>query len=348
MAYTINLAPSGHEFVASDQDNLLKAAQDAGIALPYGCLNGACRSCRAQVLAGRISYPDGPPKALMPQDEIEGFTLLCCAHPDSDLELHVDEFSPDQKIEVRTLPVRVKTKRMLAHDVVQLTLELREGEELRYVPGQYVDILLRDGRRRAFSIANAARADNTLELHIRWVVDGAFSSYVAEHMKERSLLRLRGPLGSFFLRNEPPMPSLLVAGGTGLAPIKSMVEDALIHGRSEPMYIYWGVRAMRDLYLHETMLEWAAGYDNVSYTPVLSEEPQATGSAWTGRTGFVHTAVLEDFDDLSGFEAYLSGPPPMVNAGRASFIERGLNPANLHADSFEHAFETGHEAVAAA
>lgn len=347
MTYSIHLSPSGHEFEASDQDSLLKCAQDAGIALPYGCLNGACRSCRAQVLAGRISYPDGPPKALMPQDEVEGFTLLCCAHAESDLELHVDEFSPDQNIEVRTLPVRVKTKRMLAHDVVALTLELREGEHLAYVPGQYVDILMRDGRRRAFSIANAARADHTLELHIRWVADGAFSSYVAEHLKERSLLRLRGPLGSFFLRKEPPMPSLFVAGGTGIAPIKGMIEDALMQGWREPMHLYWGVRAVRDLYLHEGLLEWAATYDNLTYTPVLSE-PQAGDSEWRGRTGFVHAAVLEDFDDLSRFDAYLSGPPPMVNAGREPFIERGLDPANLHADSFEHAFETGHEAVAAA
>lgn len=346
MSYAIHLEPSGHDFVAGDQENLLKQAQEAGISLPYGCLNGACRSCRARVLAGRITYPDGPPKALMPQDEVEGFTLLCCAHAASDLELHIDEFAPEQKIEVRTLPVRVESKQMLAHDVLGLTLELREGDILNFAAGQYVDILMRDGRRRAFSIANAARADNTLDLQVRCVAGGAFSTYLAEHLVERALLRIRGPLGSFFLRKELAMPSVLIAGGTGLAPIKAMIEDAIVNGWDQPLHLYWGVRAVRDLYLHDTLLEWERAYTNLGYTPVLSEPDDADD--WGGRTGLVHRAVVEDFDDLSGHTAYLSGPPSMVNAGREAFIELGLDPINLHADSFEHAYETGHESVAAA
>lgn len=322
-------------------ESVLDAALRQGLALPYGCRNGACRSCRGRILAGGVEYPGGPPKSLGPLDDAQGFALLCMAHPTSDLQIQVEEIDSEQQITVRNLPCRVVAKRALAHDVVSLELALPTAERLQYLPGQYVDILLRDGRRRAFSIANAPREDDRLELQIRHVPGGTFSDYVFQHLKERALLRLRGPLGSFYLRTRDRRPVILMAGGTGFAPIKAIVEGALAAQFPQRMHLYWGARARRDLYLDPLARAWAAEHAGFEYTPVLSQpEP---GEHWTGRTGLVHQAVLDDHPDLSPFAVYASGPPVMVAAGREQFAGRGLDPAAYHSDSFDYAYETGHD-----
>lgn len=293
------------------------------------------------MLEGEVRYPDGVPKALSPLDVAQGFALLCMARPAGDLRVQVEEFDPAENIVVRNLPCRVARKHTLAHDVIGLELMLPASERLQFLPGQYVDVLLRDGRRRAFSIANAPREDDRLELQIRHVPGGAFSEYVAHHLKERALLRLRGPLGSFYLRTKDPGPIILMAGGTGFAPVKAIVEGALAGGFEQSIHLYWGVRARHDLYMHDLADAWAAEHDRVAYVPVLSE-PRAD-EAWTGRTGFVHEAVLADFSDLSPFSVYASGPPVMVEAGREHFAARGLDPARFHSDSFDYAYATGHD-----
>jgi CDP-4-dehydro-6-deoxyglucose reductase len=263
------------------------------------------------------------------------------ARATSDLRIEVEEIDSEQKIVVRNLPCRVSGKRQLAHDVVGLELMLPASERLQYLPGQYLDVLLRDGRRRAFSLANAPREDDRLELQIRHVPGGTFSEYVFHHLKERALLRLRGPLGSFYLRKKDHRPVILMAGGTGFAPIKAIVEGALADGFAAKMHLYWGVRSRRDLYMHELASTWAAEHEALEYTPVLSEPlPE---EQWTGRTGFVHHALMEDFADLSPFTVYASGPPIMVTGGREAFIARGLEPARFHSDSFDYAYETGHD-----
>jgi CDP-4-dehydro-6-deoxyglucose reductase len=336
----IHIEPSGHELHAEPDESVLDAALRQGLALPYGCRNGACRSCKARVLEGQVDYPDGLPKSLTPLDTAQGFALLCMAHPTTDLRIEVEEIDSEQKIVVRNLPCRVAQKRQLAHDVIGLELMLPASERLQYLPGQYVDVLLRDGRRRAFSLANAPREDDRLELQIRHVPGGTFSEYVFHHLKERALLRLRGPLGSFYLRKKDHQPVILMAGGTGFAPVKAIVEGALAGGFPGKIHLYWGVRARRDLYMHDLASAWAAGHDGLAYTPVLSE-PLAEDQ-WSGCRGFVHDAVLEEFADLSPFTVYVSGPPIMVRAGREKFIARGLDPARFHSDSFDYAYETGH------
>lgn len=338
----VHLRPSGHEFEVVAGESILEAALRQGVTLPYGCQSGACRSCRARLIEGAVHYPGGPPAALEASDEANGFVLLCAAHPAAGpLALEVEELSPDLGIKVHTFPARVAVKRQLAHDVIGLTLQLPAAQRLRFLAGQYVDVLLRDGRRRAFSLASAPQQDQRLEFQIRRVPGGAFSEYVFSHLKERALLRLRGPLGSFYLRKQRGLPVILVAGGTGFAPIKSLVEDALAEGFDQAMHIYWGVRARRDLYLDDLAREWAARHPRVSYTPVLSEpRPE---DQWTGRTGFVHEAVLADFPDLAGYVVYMSGPPAMVAAGRESFTAHNLRPADIHADAFELAHQTGHD-----
>jgi CDP-4-dehydro-6-deoxyglucose reductase len=341
--HRIHIEPSGHELVAEPDESVLDAALRQGLALPYGCRNGACRSCKGRILEGEVDYPEGVPRALTALDTAQGFALLCTACAVSDLRIEVEEIDSDQKIVVRNLPCRVVEKHQLAHDVVGLELALPASERLQYLPGQYVDVLLRDGRRRAFSIANAPRDDDRLELQIRHVPDGTFSEYVFHHLKERALLRLRGPLGSFYLRRRDDHPVILVAGGTGLAPVKAIIEGALAAGFAERMHLYWGVRALRDLYLHDQVEAWASAHDRFAYTPVLSEpEP---GDEWTGCRGFVHEAVLADYPDLSTFTVYASGPPVMVSAAREQFTARGLDPAGFHSDSFEYAYETGHDAA---
>ncbi len=340
MSNLIHIEPSGHELHAEPDESVLDAALRQGLALPYGCRNGACRSCKGRILEGRVEYPGGAPKSLTSLDVAQGFALLCMAHPTTDLRIEVEEIDSEQKIVVRNLPCRVAQKRQLAHDVIGLELMLPASERLQYLPGQYVDVLLRDGRRRAFSLANAPREDDRLELQIRHVPGGTFSEYVFHHLKERALLRLRGPLGSFYLRKKDHQPVILMAGGTGFAPVKAIVEGALAGGFPGKIHLYWGVRARRDLYMHDLASAWAAGHDGLAYTPVLSE-PLAEDQ-WSGGRGFVHDAVLEDFADLSPFTVYVSGPPIMVRAGREKFIARGLDPARFHSDSFDYAYETGH------
>ena len=341
MSYRIHIEPSGHEFTAEADESVLDAALRHGLALPYGCRNGACRSCKGRVLEGELHYPGGVPPALAPLDTAQGFALLCTAHPRGDLRIEVEEIDSEQDIVVRNLPCRVVAKQWLTHDVMGLELALPASERLQFLPGQYVDILLRDGRRRAFSIANAPRADDRLELQIRHVPGGAFSDYVFDHLKERALLRLRGPLGSFYLRTKDPRPVILMAGGTGFAPIKAIVEGAFAAGFGEPVHLYWGARAKRDLYMHDLALRFAAEHAGFEYVPVLSEPREE--DAWSGRTGFVHQAVLDDFADLSGHAVYASGPPIMVAAAREHFPDRGLDIGRLHSDSFDYAYATGHD-----
>ncbi|MDX1432485.1 MAG: CDP-6-deoxy-delta-3,4-glucoseen reductase [Gammaproteobacteria bacterium] len=341
MSFRVHIEPSGNEFEVSPEESVLEAALRQGVVLPYGCRNGACRSCKARVLAGEIHYPGGPPKGLTPADIARGDALLCSAHAVTDLTIAAEELGSGRDLQARTLPCRVAAKRQLAHDVVGLELVLPAAERLQYLPGQYVDIVLRDGRRRAFSIANAPRPDDRLELHVRVVPGGSFSEHVAHHLKERALLRIHGPLGAFYLRRDASRPAILMAGGTGFAPVKAMIEGALTEGSGPDLHLYWGVRARRDLYMDELARGWAREHTRLTYVPVLSEP--APGDGWAGRTGFVHERVLEDFPDLGGFAVYMSGPPVMVRAGSEAFTARGLEPEHCYSDSFDYAYETGHD-----
>jgi len=338
---TITLQPSGQTFEAAAGEPVLDAALRAGISLPYGCRNGACRSCAAHVVSGQVHYPNGIPKALDRLERDAGNALLCAATATGELVVQVDGLDGDGFSPVRTLLCRVMAKTLLAHDVAGLELALPAGERLAFRAGQYVDIALRDGRRRAFSLANPPHRDERLELHVRRVPGGSFSGHVVDGLRERSLLRIVGPLGSFWLRKAQERPVILMAGGTGFAPVKSIIEDALHTGFDQPMTLYRGVRAVRDLYLDELVQGWAREHPRLHYVPVLSAP--GPDDAWGGRTGLVHEAVLADHADLSSHAIYMSGPPAMVNAARSAFALRGVDLAYMHADAFEHAWETGHD-----
>lgn len=334
MSYQIRTEPGGHHFTVEPGETLLAAALRQGVGLPYGCRNGTCGSCAAELVSGRVGYPSGKTEALTGQPA--GTCLACQAVPESDLVLSVRELASVGGIEVRTLPCRVVQKEILSHDVARLYLKLPEGQRLQFFAGQYLEFILRDGRRRAFSIANAPHDDALIELHLRHVPRGEFTDYVFESMKERTILRIQAPLGTFFLREESERPVILMGGGTGFAPLKGMIEHAFHLGIERPMHLYWGVRSRRDLYLPDLPLLWARDHANLSYTPVLSE-PDID---WTGRRGFVHEAVVADYPDLSGFEVYMSGPPVMVQAGRTAFESHGLGREHMYSDAFEYAADS--------
>ena len=338
MPFRVRIAPSGKSFTVDDDERILAAALRQGVHLPYDCRNGTCGSCRARVVDGEVAYPDGRPAALTDRDREQGNALLCSALARADLVVEAEEGDPAQAVPVRTLPCRVARREQLAHDVMRLYLKLPESQRLRFRAGQYIDILTRDGQKRAFSLANPPHDDAFLELHVRHVPGGTFSEYVFGSLEDKALLRIRGPKGRFVLREASPRPMIFVAGGTGFAPIKGIVEHALAEGVERPMWVYWGVRARRDLYLDATARQWAAGHPGLRYVPVLSEPDAA--DAWTGRTGFVHQAVAADFPDLSGYDVYASGPPVMVNAARDAFVAQGLPPEHMYSDAFEYAYAT--------
>lgn len=333
MAHQVTLQPSGHQFAVADGATILEAALDAGIHLPYGCKNGACGACKGKVLSGQVDYGAAQEQALPAAERMAGLALFCCAKPLTDLVLEVREVSAAQDIPVKTLPCRVEQLERVADDVMLIRLKLPTNERLQFLAGQYVEFLLPDGKRRAFSLANPPHHDDLLELHIRYVPGGNFTEHVFNTMKLKDILRIEGPFGSFFLREESDKPILLVAGGTGFAPIKSLIEHALHIGVQRPMHLYWGARDRAGLYLLPLAERWAAEHAQLKFTPVLSE-PDA---GWTGRSGLVHQAVLADYPDLSRYQAYVCGAPAMCEAALRDFTAHGLPQDEFFADVFSYA-----------
>lgn len=336
MSFKVRIEPSGHEFHTRGNETILEAALREGFNLPYSCRNGACGTCKGKVLAGRVNPGDYEPKALSEAERAEGKALFCRAVPLTDVVIEAREIGAAKDIIIKIMPCRVAKMERLAPDVMALYLKLPQNERLQFLAGQYIDILLKDGRRRGFSLANAPHDDAFLQLHVRHVPGGQFSGYVFGEMKEKALLRFEGPLGTFFLREDDgERPIILVAGGTGFAPMKGILEHAFHVGLKRPIHLYWGARARVDLYLHELALSWERDHPNFRYTPVLSQaRPE---DHWTGRTGYVHAAVAEDHRDLRAYDVYASGPPQMVEAAKAAFAAQGLDPDRLFYDSFEYA-----------
>jgi CDP-4-dehydro-6-deoxyglucose reductase, E3 len=335
MTYQVHLARSKLRFVVEPGETVLAAGLRQGLAMPFGCQSGTCASCRVRLLEGQVEHADAP-RALSQAELDAGYILMCQAQPRSDLELRLEQPERLHELRPRTLPLRVLERKALSHDVVGLVAKLPHGEPFRYLPGQYVDFLLPDGRRRSFSIANAPSAAETLEFHMRVTAGGLFAHYAQESMPERAILRIEGPLGAFYLREDSDRPVVMVAGGTGFAPIKAMLERALAAGPDRPFHLFWGARSRRDLYLHDLAMAWASRHPQLRYTPVLSE-PDAD---WQGERGFVHEAVLRAHPVLAGHEGYLAGPPVMVHAGKRAFTDAGLDADHLYYDSFDYAFET--------
>ena len=333
MTYQVTIQPSGHQFTIEEGESILDGALKHGILFPYGCRGGSCGTCFGKVLEGRIEFPDGLPLGLMESEYEEGKALFCVAEARSDLVLDVREIRSREEIRVKTLPAKVISLQKLAPDVMRMRLVLPATERLMFRAGQYLDFLLRNRRRRAFSIANAPVHDEFLELHIRHVPDGEFTEMVFSKLKENSLVRLEAPLGDFYVRAESNRPLLMIAGGTGFAPIKAMIEQLQAEGDTRPILFYWGALSEQDLYLRDLVERWVKP-GVFTFVPVLSAAKP--DDHWTDRTGYVHEAVASDISDLAAYDVYMAGPPVMIMAARQRFLQQGLPSEQLFSDSFEY------------
>ena len=336
MTFTVTVQPSGHSFDVQRDETVLAAAIRQGVGLPYGCKDGACGSCKSRLLEGRVIHGAHQLKALSPAEEEAGFVLTCCATPQTDLVIESREVVGGGMFPVKKMPCRVTSIDKPAPDVAVLRLQLPANDRLQYHAGQYVEFILRDGSRRSYSMANAPHTQEQqpgIELHIRHMPGGKFTDHVFGTMKEKEILRLEGPFGSFFLREDSDKPLVLLASGTGFAPIKAIIEHMEHKGIRRPAVLYWGCRSRADLYLHEWAEQAAQRLPNLRYVPVLSEPKP--DDHWSGRTGFVHQAVMEDLPDLSGYQVYACGAPVMVESAQRDFVAKCQLPAEeFYADSF--------------
>lgn len=334
MAYRVKLQPSGHEFACAGDSYVLTAGLAAGCNLPYSCRVGMCRSCRAKLVSGEVELADYLPHVLTPEMQAQNLVLLCRAKPKSDLVVEVTELTLTAQ-KPKIIPCRVKRIERVTPDIAILSLRLPQNENMRFAAGQYVDVLLAGDQRRAYSIATAPRTEGVIdiELHVRHTPGGLFTDHLFSAMKERDLLKFEAPLGTFYLREESDKPVVFLASGTGFAPVKSIIEYMAARQIARPISLYWGGRRRADLYRYDLAESWTRSIPDFRFVPVLSEpEPE---DHWHGRTGFVHSAVVEDMPDLSGHEVYASGNPLMVDAARADFSNLcGLPEDAFFADAF--------------
>jgi CDP-4-dehydro-6-deoxyglucose reductase len=336
--FTVRIEPHGREIRVRPEQNVLDAALAAGLNIPHSCKAGHCGSCRARLLAGEIHYPRGRPAGLTANEAARGRVLLCQALARSDLVVETRLVARAPEVEIKRMPCRVAARTLLAPDVLRIDLRLPAAEALEFRPGQYLDVLLDDDRRRSFSIASPPHDAGTLELHVRRVAGGGFTGRLFDELPVGSLLRIEAPIGQFAY--EPgPAPLLLVAGGTGFAPIKSILRHELetqpAASAGRPVHLFWGARQAVDVYEDALVQRWAGEHPRLRFTAVLSEAGQA--AAPHHRLGLVHECVLREYPDLAGCDAWVAGPPGLVEAVRREFIAAGLPEERLRFDSFDYA-----------
>ncbi len=335
MSFNVTVQPSGRAFVAQADEALLAAAIRQGIGLPYGCKDGACGSCKCKKLEGSVTHGPHQSKALSPEEEANGFILTCCATANSDVVIESRQVTDESAYPIKKMPVRVASMARASHDVMVVRLQLPASDVFKYHAGQYVEFLLRDGDRRAYSMGNAPHTQTDtpgVELHIRHMPGGKFTDHVFGPMKEKEILRVEGPYGSFFLREDSTKPMVLLASGTGFAPIKALIEHMQFKNITRPAVLYWGGRRPADLYMHDWVQARVAEMPHLRYVPVISDALPEDN--WTGRTGFVHKAVLQDIPDLSGHQVYACGAPIVVDSAQADYTAAGLPADEFYADSF--------------
>jgi CDP-4-dehydro-6-deoxyglucose reductase, E3 len=335
MSFTVTVQPSGRSFTVQPEQAILAAGMAQGVGLPYGCKDGACGSCKCKKLEGTVVHGVHQSKALSPEEEANGYILTCCGVPQSDLVLESRQVASADAFAIKKMPVRVSLLEKKSPDVMLVKIQLPATDVMQYHAGQYVEFLLRDGSRRAYSMANAphtlVEGAPAVELHIRHMPGGKMTDHVFGAMKEKEILRIEGPFGGFYLR-ESDKPIVMLASGTGFAPIKALIEHLQFKGITRPTTLYWGGRRPQDLYMHDWLLAKLTEMPHLRYVPVVSDAlPE---DAWTGRTGFVHNAVLQDFPQLSGVQVYACGAPIVVDSARAAYIAAGLPEDEFYADAF--------------
>ena len=334
--FSVTVEPSGRVFSVDQSENILSAGIRQGIGMPYGCKDGACGSCKCKMLSGSVVHGTHQAKALSPEEEAAGFVLTCCAVPQTDVVLESRQVTEAGAFPIKKLPTRVSSLAKVSPDVMIVKLQLPANDAFQYHPGQYVEFLLRDGARRSYSMANAPAEGAQMELHIRHMPGGKFTVHVFGPMKEKEILRIEGPFGSFFLREDSAKPIVMLASGTGFAPIKALLENMVAKGISRPTTLYWGGRRPSDLYMQDWIVDLAKTHAWLTYVPVISDA--VPEDAWNGRTGFVHRAVLQDFADLTGHQVYACGAPIVVESAQKDFVAQAQLPSEeFFADAFTSA-----------
>jgi CDP-4-dehydro-6-deoxyglucose reductase, E3 len=329
--FTVRLAHTEKSFLVAPEESILAASKRAGLALPYSCLSGRCGSCAARVVSGRWRY-EHPPTALS-SAEHRDHALLCQAHAETDLELALSDLEAVAKQRVQQVSARLTQKLLIAPEVLALRLEPEQPlSDPTHLAGQYLEFVLADGKRRPFSIANAPRADQSLELHVRKVAGGGFTQSLFEQSQLGDRFEIDLPHGTFVPRADSDRQLIFVAGGTGFAPIKALLEHFAEQNPARSAHLYWGARVASDFYRPEQIDIFKSQMPNLLYTGVLSEQANAET-----RYGNLHDVLLEDYPNLLGVDVYMSGPPAMISAARAAFLAAGLPEDRLYYDSFEFA-----------
>lgn len=332
MKHNIEVLPSEAKFECAADETILSAALNSGVILPYGCKNGVCASCKSEIVEGEVDYGNYQQKALSDEEKAQGKVLTCCARPLTPIKLKARALTGLGDFPVLKMPCRVNSIEFPVADVAILKLQLPTNQVFQFNAGQYVEFILRDGSRRSYSMANSPSETGQIELHIRHLPGGLFTDKVFSTMKARDILRLEGPIGTFFLRDSNK-PVVLLASGTGFAPIKSLVEDAFENKTTRDFVFYWGARTRKELYMLELAEKWQQEYENFKFIPVLSEPTEQCH--WNGRVGYVHQAVMQDYPSLTSHQVYACGAPIVIDSAQADFTKQcGLPEDEFYADSF--------------
>jgi CDP-4-dehydro-6-deoxyglucose reductase len=336
LSFNVSVLPSNRSFTVASDEPILTAGIRQGVAMPYGCKDGACGSCKCKMLEGKVVHGTHQPKALSAEEEAAGYILTCCGKPLSDIVLESRQVTSADAFPIKRMPSRVISLEKKSHDVMVVQLQLPASDTLQYKAGQYIEFIMRDGARRSYSMASAphiAAESKTLKLHIRHMPGGKFTDHVFGEMKEKEIQRIEGPFGSFYLHEDSEKPIVLLASGTGFAPIKAILQHMQHKGITRPTTLYWGGRRPADLYMNDWVLAQVAAMPNLTYVPVISNAlPE---DEWTGRTGFVHQAVMADFPDLSNTQVYACGAPIVIDSAHADFVKLCKLPEDeFYADSF--------------
>ncbi len=339
MPFSVSNQRNNSCFVSHDDETILDAALRDSRIYPYGCRSGVCGACKSDLISGKVDYGTYEDFALTNEEKAQGKVLLCQAIPQQDVVIDVEEIMTGADIQIKMLPCRVGKIERVAADVVRLFLTLPKTQTFNFIAGQYLDIILKDGQRRSFSIANLPQQalQQGLELHIRHVVGGHFTPRVFDAMKASDLLRFEGPFGTYFLQSETDKPIIMIAGGTGFAPIQGLFQQAVAQNPKHDIHLFWGARDQQDLYMDDQVKQWLETYPNLKYTPVLSDN---TAEDWAGDSGFVHEIVSKTYAHFDHYDVYASGPPIMIDAVRDSLLAKGMKPERFFFDSFEFASVT--------
>lgn len=332
--YSVHIKPKGYTILVREGETILEAALRQGYEFPHSCRNAVCGTCKGRLLEGQVSYDNKIIFALTEEERESGYALFCSAEPLTDCVIYMDDVIGPAEFPIRKIKCKVLQCKELSGHIYQVLLEQPADEPLQYKAGQYIEILHRDMSPKPFSIANAPVDGNFIELHFRHTGDNPFTEQVLANINNESVLHIAGPYGTCIYREEPQFPIILLAGGTGFAPFKALIEESMAKGLTRPIHLYWGVRHPEDLYMHDLIMRWVKNVTHFHYTPVLSEKISHAG--WQGKVGLVHEKVLADHKSLENFQVYASGPPEMVYAAQKAFLAKGLKNAYFYSDIFDY------------